>query len=355
MTCLFPFFTGYEPYTLTIIGISSAVVIVRIGCILANTDDHVLSSAFGLAIGNVFLALLLALKLPERFFFLIIGLPLSIALFSRCPDQQKGRLGDIMFYLPLVSMFYLFIGTFYVCLMPAYIKYMYLNGIELAFYILAVLLSAYLFSIKPELSFAVGVSLGLIATSFLHNFNKLNSNLAMFTVQAAVGFTDVFCFGLFLKHKENAAQRFGIGAGCMLAGPAVGMSIINLEKWPLILSTYGNFILAFLFIAFHLTNLIKAKPKSLQQAFDENTVEDKLKALCSSRGISSDTLSYREWETLKLCATGLTIKEIAEKLEISESSVKTYLRRAYIKLDVNSKKEFLALLKNLDNQNITNL
>lgn len=165
-TCLFPFLTGYEPYAMALIGVFSAVLIVKIGCLLSDTEDHTLNSALGLAIGNIFLAILLSLKLPEPILFIAIGVPLVITLFARCPEQKHGNLADILYYLPLVFMFYLFIGTFYVCLMPAYVKFMYVNGLELLLYILAVLLSAFLFSLKPELSFAIGISLGLVATSF---------------------------------------------------------------------------------------------------------------------------------------------------------------------------------------------
>lgn len=43
-------------------------------------------------------------------------------------------------------------------------------------------------------------------------------------------------------------------------------------------------------------------------------------------------LSDREWEALSLCAQGLRIHDIAERMHVSDSAVKTYLLRMRGKL-----------------------
>ncbi len=51
----------------------------------------------------------------------------------------------------------------------------------------------------------------------------------------------------------------------------------------------------------------------------------------------TDTLTERESEVLKLIATGLTNKEIAFKLHIGETTVKTHVGNILVKLDVQSR------------------
>ena len=53
-------------------------------------------------------------------------------------------------------------------------------------------------------------------------------------------------------------------------------------------------------------------------------------------------LSEREQQVLDLLAQGLIYKEIAEKLEISNETVHTYIRRIYEKLQVRTRTEAVA-------------
>jgi DNA-binding CsgD family transcriptional regulator len=55
-------------------------------------------------------------------------------------------------------------------------------------------------------------------------------------------------------------------------------------------------------------------------------------------------VSKREKEVFQLFAGGLTINEVAQEMELSISTIKTYLQRIYTKLGVSSKQEALALL-----------
>ena len=47
-------------------------------------------------------------------------------------------------------------------------------------------------------------------------------------------------------------------------------------------------------------------------------------------------LSLREWQTLKLIADGYTTPEIAEQLYVQPSTVDTFKKRIFEKLEVNS-------------------
>jgi two-component system NarL family response regulator len=59
-------------------------------------------------------------------------------------------------------------------------------------------------------------------------------------------------------------------------------------------------------------------------------------------GVSSEALTDRELDVLKLLACGKSNKEIGAKLYISETTVKTHLRRIFAKLNVMSRTEAIA-------------
>lgn len=59
-------------------------------------------------------------------------------------------------------------------------------------------------------------------------------------------------------------------------------------------------------------------------------------------------LSDRELEVLELLATGLSNKEIAEKLFVSVNTVKTHLKKVYEKLEVNRRTQAVEKAKSLN-------
>jgi DNA-binding NarL/FixJ family response regulator len=63
----------------------------------------------------------------------------------------------------------------------------------------------------------------------------------------------------------------------------------------------------------------------------------------SPPGPSSEKLSGREEEILKLVAQGLFFKEISERLHIAVPTVKTHVRRIYVKLHVRSRTQAAAV------------
>jgi len=57
------------------------------------------------------------------------------------------------------------------------------------------------------------------------------------------------------------------------------------------------------------------------------------------RSALEEPLTRREHEVLRLIARGLTNREIGEKLGIGDESVKTYVERLFVKLDVQRRSE----------------
>jgi DNA-binding NarL/FixJ family response regulator len=56
-------------------------------------------------------------------------------------------------------------------------------------------------------------------------------------------------------------------------------------------------------------------------------------------GVPVPSLSARETEVLELVVKGLTFAEIARVLDVQTTTVKTYIRRIYRKLEVRSRSE----------------
>jgi DNA-binding NarL/FixJ family response regulator len=65
--------------------------------------------------------------------------------------------------------------------------------------------------------------------------------------------------------------------------------------------------------------------------------------------LSPPALSYREKEVLELAAQGLTNSQIASRLFLAESTVKTHLSSAFRRLGVSSRREAAALIRIANN------
>ena len=72
-------------------------------------------------------------------------------------------------------------------------------------------------------------------------------------------------------------------------------------------------------------------------------MEEKLNKVLTFIG-DGETLAVREREILELILSNVKRKEIANKLSISENTVKTYTRTLYAKLGVNSRNELYELI-----------
>jgi len=66
--------------------------------------------------------------------------------------------------------------------------------------------------------------------------------------------------------------------------------------------------------------------------------------------LAPPALSHREKQALELAARGLTNRQIADRLFLAESTVKTHLSAAFRRLGVNSRREAAALIRVADNR-----
>ncbi|MBN8473460.1 helix-turn-helix transcriptional regulator [Sulfuritalea sp.] len=71
------------------------------------------------------------------------------------------------------------------------------------------------------------------------------------------------------------------------------------------------------------------------------------RAACNPVGMPSDALSPRELEVARMISRGLTDKEIARYLSVELSTVRTYLKRTFVKLGVRRRGELAAAIGRL--------
>ena len=83
---------------------------------------------------------------------------------------------------------------------------------------------------------------------------------------------------------------------------------------------------------------------SLKTVVVEKTVEDKLELILSKLPENTE-LSSRELDILNRILNNYKRKAIADDLNLSENTVKTYTRNLYNKLNVSSRDEIFELLK----------
>lgn len=90
--------------------------------------------------------------------------------------------------------------------------------------------------------------------------------------------------------------------------------------------------------------LLKKAVKAVSEGevwLDKVNVKNLLTGLHALKKNSRPSLSEREWEVVNLVGQGYRNKEIAEKLCISEPTVKTHLQRIFQKLDIQNRPQLI--------------
>ena len=90
----------------------------------------------------------------------------------------------------------------------------------------------------------------------------------------------------------------------------------------------------FLFIGLYINRRVETRSRKDSVAIDQNKIEE--------LGISK-----REYEVLEKIAEGLSNKEIADKLFVSESTVKTHVSNIFMKLDAQRRTQAIQIAKEL--------
>lgn len=139
--------------------------------------------------------------------------------------------------------------------------------------------------------------------------------------------------------------KFGLIIGLILI-------ILKLSKYSMI-TNFGNYELIIGIIA--LVFLILGVIISRKYFYKENELVKEViingNTNLDKKKINDIGLSKREYEVLVLISEGMSNKEIAEKIFLSESTVKTHVSNIFVKLDAKRRTDAIRIAKE---QNIIN-
>jgi len=336
---------------LTAMGIASVLVMFRAVAILRASRAPVISAGLAIALGNMLVFVLSYLPLPDIFKFFIIAASLFPATFMKARYSQESDLGRLKRYLAFICVFYLIGGILYAYVIPEYEEVAIFNGFELLSYVFSALAGIYLVRRWTDITLALGIILGTLSLSFLLVDSPLLTVLGMFSIQAAFALIDLYIVFL-LVACGGSARVTGIGFGMVCLAITAGEAVskhLGAAAAPVIAA--GNVILVTAVIIFYFT--------ALREGTVFSGTETVGGAGPSGRGISrgqlegilegfyepfQKRLSEKEKSVLLMIIREKTYKEAAAELGISESTVKTHMKRICGKMGVSGKDELIRKL-----------
>lgn len=358
ITTLFPHCLGYHLYLAALAGISSAPLAIKACSRIKLSVKPVQAAATGLAIGNVLLCLFIYLPLPDLIKATVLALLLLLPLLSPCSVSGSGSIRNMVKYLPFVFVFQFVSGLMYGFLMEKYAAQSFLSGAELLFYIFAVLGGAYIAGRRLDTLLALGVLAAMFSFSFMLGETGFAINMSMYAMQGAAGFVDLFLLCLLLSCEGTSmALGYGLATSCFAIVCGKALSMVAGQELALIVSS-GDIILTLSVLLLYFKSKKSESFQSLcmepggpvQQNEPYAVVAGEDYNGCSPvlpRGFSK-RFSEKEKRVLEYVLEGKTFKEAAAVLEISQSSVKTYMKRIYQKTGVSSKAELVSLIDDLN-------
>ena len=233
-----------------------------------------------------------------------------------------------------VLLYHVVSGLLYGYLLPLYQEEAWLNGSELFIYCLFIITATALFPRKPTVVLFAGFACALTTCWFIYVPAVPGVNLGMWMIQAAAGFIDLFLVAL-LVTQVNPGQSFALGCAVLCSGVLGGVFFVEL------FGAQSRFLVFSESIVLNLAALalfIFKRPLPLESHTENeqtgNLIPPEIFQL----------LSERENEVLGCVLQGRPYREVAEGMNISESTVKTYMNRIYQKTETWGKK---ALLKSI--------
>lgn len=146
----------------------------------------------------------------------------------------------------------------------------------------------------------------------------------------------------------HALSLLGILAGAVLTGTLAGNAArLFLEDNGLVTSLISIVLLwgILLVIVFAAMSGRTRVEHVIKGSFDD--ISDIAQARCSIIAQQHPDLSDRERDVLELVLLGYSTPRIAQRLVVSENTVKTHLRHIYTKLEIGSRQELLAMAEEI--------
>ena len=354
ITAIYPLVPGAAPVLLPMVGAASACLSIRACSLLRQGGRPLVHACLGLILGNLMLLLGLFVPFPIPVTFTLLSLLLMIPLLSvqRLPVVDTKN-HDLFRYLPFVFVYHLVSGIMYGGIAPAFSQMGIGQGGELFFYIVAVGCGVILFRKNREYLLVLGILLAMTSLACFLDLSPWAVTASMYAMQAAAGCMDVFILGYLLSF-DNVLEAFGIGNGTVCLGILCGHQLaLWIGEPSSVLVMAGCLILTCSVFALyflgrrHLTPSIAEgllptiEPQAVLAPVVESGNQTSDLELPKGMALAEALLSSREWEVFCSVISGNTYKVAAADLCLSESTVKTYMKRIFDKYDVNSKKELL--------------
>ncbi|MFW6284627.1 MAG: helix-turn-helix domain-containing protein, partial [Desulfosalsimonas sp.] len=368
-------------WVLACMGASGAVVAIAACVTLCQSPGPLLCAAAGLVIGNLMVLPVLLWPLDSFWLFgAVAAFLLAIPVLAAClPDPEPMEMSDETgpwHYLPFILLFKMVCGLMYVSVIPAYHQEASLPGLEMLFYVAAVFGAYRLTCINRDLALIGGVVLGMAAFTIMQTGpGSVPVNAGMFALQAATGMVDLVLIAVLLD-LADPVRAFGIGLAIVCTGVAVGELVgYRFAGMTEAIAMAGHFVLNLSVLVLYflgrygyisgagpaqtpgLAEFNPGRPAVAEEgpalpvpdpgrdrpdaAAGEDEVEKKMPRYLRM------LLSEREYLVLKKVLAGKTYRQTALELELSESTVKTYMHRVYEKMGVSSKKKLFEKLSNL--------
>lgn len=340
-TALFPYAGNRALPLLALLGVAAACLLVKSIGDMGRVANPPLAGAICMAGGNLALLLLMKLPLTPQAIHLLLALLLLVPLFAptpRCGAEEKDA---FVGYLPFLFVYELVSGVMYGSLMAMYNRYAFLDGIELLFYAGTAFIGAYLVRKGKDALLVLGILGGMLSFSLLQIRGGLSVNLSMFAFQSSAGFIDLFILVLLFTRTDTlraAGPVFGtvcagIAGGYAISGATGGEGGLVVGSANLIL-TIAVFIFVFFVRKRNMEREVRPEPEESPQRPAGINLSPALKK----------RLSGQEQAVLDCVLRNMTFRETAEDLSLSESSVKTYMKRIYEKTGVTGKEELFTVL-----------
>lgn len=336
---------------LVTIGISSSPLILFAILHLKYTKQLLLNAlgAFILAFSLCFITEITPINYQTKIIIILLIFAAGMLPFkpSASENYQKINLGPYYF---LLTVFYLTGGMLYSYIIQNLIQKTFLSIPEHFYYLIGIFAGAWLFKYKKEAPVLGAIASGILAFSFIQEKQPLLHFLSNFTLQVSFGFVEIFIIlFIIMKIKHYTQAAFLLFSMCL--GIFLGQSITMTLNQEILLSigiVAGNIVMIItLFILFFSKPIADQGILSSKKAESDATNNAKTIGLqYVDRGILNRAyyrLSEKEYQVLLYTLDKNTIKNISSKLQISESTVKTYLSRIYEKFNITSKKQLIDL------------
>lgn len=360
-TVLLPHVTAGAPWLLAFAGIGSAFVCVRAASHLKHASSVGVSAAFGLIAANLLLFLFTVIPLTDGVKIYLAAISLLIPVLA-CSDDCGEDCGEASLpsFLPFVFVFQIVSGLMYGTLYSHYARVAVIPGVEVAFYALAVAVGGAVLRRRREVLLTMAIVAAMFAFSLYLVSGPASVNAALFAMQGAAGFLDLYFLALLLAQR-NHRRALGIGLAVACSGIIVGKGIsLAIGDASQLVVAAANLVLTTSVLLLYLVmrgerrdvrpEVTASLPLPVEgeasvvatplvpKVHELSIVQLKLPAGLRKR------FSEKEKSVLGCIVQGMTFREAARELAISESSVKTYMRRIYDKMSVSGKDELLAKL-----------